>query len=115
MDTFGKIHGDKREYTYQTARLDRIYITQCMVTKIRSIEHLYKVADHKIVELKIDIENQNIWGKYYWKINKGYFNDSYYRNQISYILMDPYFEDISNFWETAKKNLSLDIMQVHCH
>ena len=43
-----------------------------MVTKIRLIEHLYKIADHKIVELNIDIENQNIWGKYYWKINKGY-------------------------------------------
>ena len=80
MDTFGKIHGDKRKYTYQTARLDRIYITQCMVTKIRSIEHLYKEADHKIVELKIDIENQNILGKYYWKIFFFYFNDSYYRN-----------------------------------
>ena len=51
MDTFRKIHGDKREYTYQTARLDRIYITQCMVTKIRSIEHLYKKTDHKKVDI----------------------------------------------------------------
>ena len=66
---------------------------------------MYKIADHKIVELNIDIENQNIWGKYYWKINKGYFNDSYYRNQISNIRMDPYFEDIINFWETAKTKI----------
>ena len=34
MDTFRKIHGDKREYTYQTARLDRIILHNAKLQKL---------------------------------------------------------------------------------
>ena len=79
LDTFRKFNIDKSEYTYKhvnitMSRLDRIYISQLMVTKIQQIHHTDWITDHRIVELQIDLEPIKNG-----EIIFGYFQNSDYR------------------------------------
>ena len=111
LDTFRTINMDNLEYTYKHAnitmsRLDRIYISQFMATKIQKINHTDWITDHRIVELHIDLEPNKKWGNYYWIINNAYFQNLDYRKSIIDIFNTCYSNNTILDWEEKKKEIA---------
>ena len=86
VDTYRNFNENKKEYTNQISRLDRIYISKFLVTKIKNINHGEYISDHRTIEIDIEIETFNQWGKGYWKLNNFYLKDEFYRNEINNII-----------------------------
>ena len=75
-------HYHKTKNINYGSRIDRIYVSEDLMTKILSFDYIINdISDHKI--LKIDIELNRIkWGNGYWKINNAYFLDINYQKKI---------------------------------
>lgn len=104
-DTFRNFNLNKKEYTNQVSRLDRIYISNFLITKIKNIKLGEYISDHRTVELEIEIENFKLWGKGYWKLNNFYLKDAFYREEINNIINKEKNENYRNIlekWEIIK-------------
>ena len=116
IDAFRVTSPKKRQYTYlhtngtSRARLDRIYVSEELVSKIASntTEHAFE-SDHKIVDLnlarKVDIGPGN------WIFNNSLLADENFVKEIKEVIKS--YEDNSNdftskraLWEFLKQNLA---------
>ena len=75
-------HYHKTKNINYGSRIDRIYVSEDLITKILSFDYsINDISDHKII--KIDIELNRIkWGNGCWKINNAYFLGINYQNKI---------------------------------
>ena len=105
-DVYKTIHPNDLNFTTRKSRLDRFYISEHLMTKIIKIKHGKFLSDHKTVEIEINIEKLQKWGKGYWKINNNYFKDLEYKeiikNEIN-LQNSNLIEDPLDRWESMKK------------
>ena len=85
-DTYRNFNENKKEYTNQVSRLDRIYISNFLITKIKNISLGEYISDHRTTEIDIEMENFKQWGKGYWKLNNFYLKDQFCREEINNII-----------------------------
>ena len=98
LDTLRKLHKTKIVYTHKTARIDRIYITESLGSKISKCKHLETIADHKPVILEVNIDEYKPWGSYYWKLNSFLLNDIHYVQEI---------EDLFDSFELRREDMDI--------
>ena len=63
-------------------QIDRIYVSDFLISKMDSIKHLIYLADHRLYFISIYIENQLFGIFFYWKLNNTLLDDSVYGNKI---------------------------------
>ena len=78
---FYNFYEDIQDFTTKVSRIDKIFVSKHLITKITNFKHGVYISDHKTVEMSIEMENTKRWGKGYWKLNNYFLNDKYYQNQ----------------------------------
>ena len=107
-DTYRNFNENKKEYTNQVSRLDRIYISNFLITKIKNISLGEYISDHRTTEIDIEMENFKQWGKGYWKLNNFYLKDQFCREEINNIIdneKNKNYKDVLEKWENIKMKI----------
>ena len=89
IDTFRNKYPTKQDFTHKTARIDRIYVSETILNTVHNVKHLNTLADHRPVYTQINFDDIKLWGKFYWKLNNYFLNDTYYQQEIN-SLFDQY-------------------------
>ena len=66
-DTFQTVYIQKKNTTEQS-RIDRILISNHLITKINTIEHKIKLSDHITVELDLNFDKIKKWEEVHGKL-----------------------------------------------
>ena len=99
-DVYQYKHGLNQNFTRLNSRIDRIYISDFLVPKIKNVTHLDYLADHKPVSLDIELDGTKMWGYFYWKLNNFYLKDDFYKIEIKNLISDFHFSKIAKFKNT---------------
>lgn len=104
-DIFRLFYPNKIDFTYTNSRIDRIYISEHLLSNIKTVRHMDKITDHKIVLLELEMGNFKKWGNSYWKLNNGLLNDDFYKIKIKEILKQQHNNDTIENWEIIKETI----------
>ena len=115
IDAFRNKHINKKEYTWENAlkniqiRLDRMYISQSIITQLSNISHLKitdRISDHDMVvlSLNINITDENKIGSSYWKCNTNTLKDLYFQENFKLLWekLNKIENQNSKWWEECK-------------
>ena len=104
-DIYKTIYSKNINNTLDKSRLDRFYISEHLIIKVDKIKHGIYLSDHKTVELELNMEKVNKWGKGYWKLNNHYLKNKIYpeknKNEINQMQEDLYENSIDK-WKAIK-------------
>ena len=108
IDVFYNFYEDIQAFTTKVSRIDKIFISKHLITKITNFKHGVYISDHKTVEMSIEMENTKRWGNGYWKLNNYFLNDKYYQNEIKELIkqhQEVYYKNPEIKWETLKMKI----------
>ena len=105
IDTFSNVH-NTLDFTHLRSRIDRIYLSKILYPKILKIQHTTKIADHKTVLLKINLDKFKPWGRYYWKFNNSLLTNAIFKQEILDLILNYHetkiFNEPHQNWESFK-------------
>ena len=117
-DVFRHLHPNRKEYTFfrtscAPSRLDRFYLSQELLQRVNSVQHVASLSDHCGVLLEMSFQSFNQYGKRsshetYWKLNVRILEDEDFdENFISLWselkLKQTRFSDIADWWDMEVK------------
>ena len=118
IDAFRHFYPTKKEYTFfrtscAPSRLDRFYLSQELLQRVNSVQHVASLSDHCGVLLEMSFQSFNQYGKRsshetYWKLNVRILEDEDFdENFISLWselkLKQTRFSDIADWWDMEVK------------
>jgi exonuclease III len=89
-------------------RLDRFYVSRPLLTNARDIEHSYcSFSDHKFVKLFLQIPDQPILGKSFWKCNVKVLKDQQLKDDLQALFQrEDRIADLTPLrWESMKDRI----------
>ena len=118
-DVFRSFYPTSKEFTFfrtsaAPSRLDRFYVTEDVLPKVCSVEHLASLSDHCGVKMEIKLnisastQVQQQGRKTYWKINNNILKDDDFLDNFPKFwhwlqLKKTDFNDIADWWDTTAK------------
>ena len=117
-DVFRHLHPNKKEYTFfrtscAPSRLDRFYVSQELMQRVNSVQHVASLSDHCGVLLNMNFQSFNQYGKRfsrqsYWKLNVRIlededFDDNFVSLWSALKLKQTRFSDIADWWDMEAK------------
>ena len=117
-DVFRHFHPNRREYTFfrtscAPSRLDRFYVSQELLQRVNSVQHVASLSDHCGVLLDMSFQSFNHYGKRfsretYWKLNIRILEDEDFEDNFISLwselkLKQTRFSDIADWWDMEAK------------
>ena len=117
-DVFRNFYPNKKEYTFfrtscAPSRLDRFYVSQELLPRVHSVQHVASLSDHCGVLIEMSFQNLNRCGKIfsrqtYWKLNVSILQDEDFEENFISLwtalkLKQARFSDIADWWEMEAK------------
>ena len=117
-DVFRFLHANKKEYTFfrtscAPSRLDRFYVSQELLPRVNTVQHVASLLDHCGVLIEMSFPNLNQYGKSfsrqtYWKLNVSILEDEDFEENFISLwtglkVEQARFSDIADWWEMVAK------------
>ena len=64
IDVFYNFYEDIQDFTTKVSRIDKIFVSKHLITKVTNFKHGVYISDHKTVEMSIEMENTKRWIKW---------------------------------------------------
>ena len=117
IDCFRKKFPNVKEFTWSSqgvsCRLDRFYISSCLFSNVKTIQHLmYTFSDQHMVLLDLLPFNHQRKGKSYWKFNSSLIEDPNFVDFMTIFLQNkacdyPDDENLLRWWDDFKLDIKL--------
>ena len=117
-DVFRHFYPNRKEYTFfrtscAPSRLDRFYVSQELLQRVNSVQHVASLSDHCGVFLDMSFQSFDQYGKKflrntYWKLNVRILEDEDFENNFFSLwavlkLKQTRFSDIADWWDMEAK------------
>ena len=117
-DVFRHFYPNRKEYTFfrtscAPSRLDRFYVSQKILQRVNSVQHVASLSDHCGVLLDMGFQSFNQYGKKisretYWKLNVRILEDEDFEENFISLwsvlkLKQTRYSDIADWWDMEAK------------